>query len=78
MKTTFLFTHSMKKLDAFRTTEELEENPYPENIQTVYNYWLEPDGLHNGDHVDQNEAEYWAYDGSAFLEATADFYRYII
>ena len=47
----------MKKLGAFRTTEELEGNPYPKNVQTVCAYWVETDETYDTGYEDLTVAE---------------------
>ena len=59
----------MTDAGVFRTTEELEEDPYPSNIRTACLYWLEDDELYNPDVEDNTVADDWITDGSDLVAA---------
>lgn len=68
----------MEKLDHFRTTEELESNPYHDNIITACAYWLEEDEIYDEDEENLTTQEDWISDGSDIAEAAEKLYDNMI
>ena len=64
----------MKNLDFFRTIEELEDQPYPSNIVTSCNYWLEDGEVYDEENEDTYTAEDWIGDGSEIAAASEENY----
>ena len=59
----------MRQLDYFSTVDELEHEPYPENVMTVCHYWLEEDEAHDEESEDETVPEDWISDGFDMVDA---------
>ncbi len=48
-----------KNIKSYRTQDELDENPYPNNVMTICHYFLEDDEEYEEDNSYEYDPESW-------------------